>query len=233
MRRLSIIVPTLNAAAVLPVTLESLQQTVEAVPETGNPDTFVTVVDGGSTDGTREIAARFGCEVVTSPPGRGVQLARGAEATPGDWYFFVHADTRMEPGWCDCVVSAMHPEQAGVAGYFRFALDDASAEAERLERVVDWRCRTFGLPYGDQGLVISRALYEEVGGYRPIPLMEDVDIIRRIGRRRLTYFKSCAAVTSAERYRRDGYLLRSTRNLACLGLYFAGVPPRWIKRLYG
>ena len=94
------------------------------------------------------------------------------------------------------------------------------------------RCRLFRLPYGDQGLLISRALYQRLGGFKPVPLMEDVDLVRRVGWRRLTALPS-AAVTSAVRYRRDGYLLRPLRNLCCLTLYFLGVPPRAIVKLYG
>ena len=97
-----------------------------------------------------------------------------------------------------------------------------------------WRLRyaLFRLPYGDQGLLIPRRLYDEVGGFRPLPLMEDVDFMRRLGRRRIILLRP-RAVTSAERYQRDGYLRRSTRNLMCLTLYFAGVPTNVINRRYG
>jgi hypothetical protein len=118
------------------------------------------------------------------------------------------------------------------AAYFRYALDDDAPAARRLERVVAWRCRRLGLPYGDQGLLLSRALYDAVGGYRPIVLMEDVDIVRRLGRARLAALDH-KAVTSAARYRRDGYLRRSARNLVCLSAWFLGVDPRRIARLYG
>jgi hypothetical protein len=120
----------------------------------------------------------------------------------------------------------------GRAAYFAFALDDPSPEARRLERLVAWRCRALALPYGDQGLLVSRALYDAAGGFRPLPLMEDVDFVRRLGRRRLAALPP-AAVTSAERWRREGWRRRSARNLACLSLWFLGVPPGAIKRLYG
>lgn len=100
-----------------------------------------------------------------------------------------------------------------------------------LEATVLWRCRVLALPYGDQGLLISRGFYEELGGYRAVPLMEDVDLVRRIGRRRLRALPA-RAVTSAEKYRRDGYLIRPLRNLLCLGLYSVGVPPRYIESIY-
>ncbi len=92
--------------------------------------------------------------------------------------------------------------------------------------------RWLALPYGDQGLLIHRDFYNAIGGFRPMPLMEDVDIVRRIGRARLVVLP-VAARTSAARWRKDGWLMRGSRNLACLALYFVGVSPRFIKRLYG
>jgi hypothetical protein len=88
------------------------------------------------------------------------------------------------------------------------------------------------LPYGDQGLLIHRSLYDRVGGYRPLPLMEDVDMVRRLGRRRVTVLDA-SAITSARRWRQDGWLRRSARNLLCLALFYAGVPAERIARLYG
>ena len=118
------------------------------------------------------------------------------------------------------------------AAYFRFGLDDGSASARRLEAMVAWRSRVLALPYGDQGLLISRELYERIGGFRPLPIMEDVDIVRRLGRRRLQAMAG-RALTSAAKFRRRGYLLRSTRNLFCLALFFLGVPTPLIARIYG
>ena len=118
------------------------------------------------------------------------------------------------------------------AAVFRFVLDDEDARARRVERLTRWRARVLGLPYGDQGLLISRRFYEGLGGYRPIPLMEDVDLARRIGRRRLEVLEA-DAVTSSERYRRDGWIVRPLRNLTILALYFLGLPPRLLVRLYG
>ena len=123
------------------------------------------------------------------------------------------------------------PENHHRAAVFTFRLDDDNRSARRLESIVDWRTRVLGLPYGDQGLLISRAFYTELGGYQPLPLMEDVDFIRRIRGSRISVL-GIPALTSADRYRRGGYLLRPLRNLLCLGLYFLGLPPRLIERLY-
>ena len=220
---LSVIIPTLNAADPLPALLAGLRACAAEI----------VVADGGSTDGTARLAERAGALAVDAPRGRGHQLAAGAAAASGDWLLFLHADCRLGNGW-EAAVRAFiaAPGAAGRAGYFAFALDDPIPAARRLERLVRWRCRLLALPYGDQGLLISRRLYDEVGGFAAIPLMEDVDLVRRLGRRRLAAI-SLPLYSSARRYREDGYLRRKLRNLFCLSLYFAGVKPRHIARIYG
>ena len=215
---LSVVIPALNAATALPATLAAL----------GGAPAEVVVVDGGSTDGTDDLAAQLAAVVVRAPRGRGGQLAAGAAAARGPW-LLLHADTVLAPGWGTAVRHAMR--DPGRAAYFRFALDDVAPAARRLERAVAWRCRVLALPYGDQGLLVHRDLLGALGGIRPLPLMEDVDLIRRLGRARLAALP-VAAVTSAARWRAQGYLRRSARNLGCLALFFLGVPPRIIARLY-
>lgn len=221
---LSIVIPTLDAAIGLPATLATLS-TAELPME-------IIVADGGSMDATAELAAATGARVIPSPPGRGGQLAAGAEASVGNWLLFVHADTRPGPGWSTVVRRFMaESENTYRAAYFQFALDDPAPAARRLERIVDWRCRIAGLPYGDQGLLISRTFYDHLGGFRRMPLMEDVDMARRIGKSRLMPL-AAQAVTSAERYRRHGYLLRPALNLVCLGMYLLGLPLSMIQGIY-
>jgi rSAM/selenodomain-associated transferase 2 len=224
---ISVIVPTFNAATTLASTLECLSLTrPELVRE-------IVIADGGSNDGTVAIASRFGCKIVHAGKGRGTQLRRGALATTQEWLLFLHADTVLASNWGDAIVSFSQQKRSyEIAGVFAFRLDDNTPGARLIERLVAARVRLLALPYGDQGLFVSRALYDEIGGFSDIPLMEDVDIVRRIGRRRLTVLPA-AAVTSAEKYRRDGYIFRSARNLFCLGLYFLGVPPKRILNLYG
>jgi rSAM/selenodomain-associated transferase 2 len=219
------VIPTLNAARHLGATLAAL------APARGDLVREVVVADGGSTDGTPDLARSLGARVVAAPRGRGPQLRAGGEAADASWLLFIHADTRLAPGWTAAAEAFMRTGEARAAT-FRLRLDDDAPAARRLERAVAWRTRALGLPYGDQGLLIPRDLYRSLGGYAPVPLMEDVDLARRLGRHRLALLDA-DAVTSAERYRRSGYLARSSRNLALLALYFAGVRPERLARLYG
>lgn len=219
---ISVVIPTLNAAAGIAATLQSVE---EGAGE-------IVVVDGGSTDETCDIASAAGARVVRSEKGRGQQLSAGAAAATGDWLLFLHADTVLrEGGLADVSAFVVHPENEDCAAVFTFALDDPSPQARRMERLVAWRTRRLGLPYGDQGLLISRNHYDRIGGYRPMPLMEDVDIVRRIGRSNFDVLTT-RAVTSAGRYRRGGWWGRPIRNICCLALYFLRVPPRILVRLY-
>jgi rSAM/selenodomain-associated transferase 2 len=225
---LSVIIPTLDAATTLPATLAALEPARD-----GGLLGEVLVVDGGSADATVQIAADWGARVLVAPRGRGSQLSAGGAATAGDWLLFLHADTRLAPGWAAAARAFMaRPGSGERAAVFHLALDDADPRARRIERLANWRGRALGLPYGDQGLLIARAFYRNLGGYRPLPLMEDVDLARRIGRRRIVLLEA-EAMTSAARYRRDGWWLRPLRNLALLGLYYLGAPTGWLKRLYG
>ncbi len=226
---LSIVIPALDAAATLAPALAALEEGRAAglVRE-------VLVVDGASRDGTSGLAEAAGAKVVEAgATGRGRQLVAGAQAAAGDWLLFIHADTRLSAGWSEAVGRFLaDPDKAERAGYFPLALDDPAPQARRIERLANWRARRLGLPYGDQGLLIARRFYDRVGGYRPLPLMEDVELVRRIGRRRLVALAG-RAVTSAARYRRDGWWARPLRNLTLLTLYFLGLPPAWLRRLYG
>jgi rSAM/selenodomain-associated transferase 2 len=228
---ISVIIPTLNADAGLAQTLAAL------VP--GALDGLireVIVVDGGSRDRTAEIADEAGVTLVTRGGGRGCQLAAGAARARFPWLLFLHADTVLDPGWQREATAFMEAIDTGkrppAAAAFRFALDDAGLRPRLLERLVALRCTLLRLPYGDQGLLMPKALYGDIGGYPAHPLMEDVGLVLRLGRRRVSLLRT-RAVTSAVRYRRDGYARRSLRNLACLTLFFLRAPHRLIARVYG
>ena len=210
------IVPTLDAADHLGSCLAAL----------GDADAII-VADGGSSDSTLTIARAAGARIVSSARGRGIQLAAGAAAATGDAFLFVHADTRLSPGWR--AIADAHLATSNRPACFRLKLDDSAWQARLVEQAVWARTRLAGLPYGDQGLLVSRASYDAAGGFRPLVLMEDVDLVRRLGR---PVMLAGDALTSAARWRRDGWARRSARNLACLSLWRLGVSPERIARLY-
>ncbi|MFC7536752.1 TIGR04283 family arsenosugar biosynthesis glycosyltransferase [Sphingomonas sp. GCM10030256] len=214
--RISAIVPTLNAAAHLEPCLAAL----------GGADEII-VTDGGSTDETLAIARGAGARVVSGPAGRGVQLAAGVAAAAHDGLLFVHADTRLSPGAVEHVRA--HLARSARPACFALRLDDEAWQARLVESAVAVRTSLFRLPYGDQALAVRRAVYEQMGGFRPLPLMEDVDLI---GRLPPVVMLPHEAHTSAERWRSDGWVHRSARNLLCLALWRAGVRPERIARLY-
>lgn len=221
---LSVIIPALNAAATLGPCLDCLTEA------TGLE---VIVVDGGSGDTTADLARGWGASLICADRGRGLQLRAGADRARGPWLLFLHADTRLEAGWSRAVrrwIRCAAPQKDFAV--FTFKLDSNDWRARLLERLVSWRVRWLSLPYGDQGLLIHRDCLEHVGGYAPLPLMEDVDLVARLRPAGLTQLRPLA-VTSAVRWRTDGWLRRSLRNLGCLTLFKLGVSPEWIARLYG
>jgi rSAM/selenodomain-associated transferase 2 len=228
---ISVVVPTRNSEASLPTTLASLvTAAVDGLVRE------VIIVDGGSSDGTAGIADQTGARLIVSARGRGSQLAAGARAARFPWLLFLHADTALEDGWEREAMTFVSRIEAGEcapsAAAFRFALDAQGLRPRLLERLVALRCAALRLPYGDQGLLVQKRLYEALGGYRPLLLMEDVDLVRRLGRGRITMLRA-RAVTSALRFQREGYWRRSARNLVCLTLYLCNVPIATIHRLYG
>lgn len=225
---LSIIIPTLNAAEAVAPLLSDLVEGVGAglVKE-------LLITDGGSQDDVAQIAEGVGARLVVGAPGRGGQLARGAAAARGDWLLFLHADSRLPPGWSAVVERFLRgaSPSAPNAAVFRLLFDDAGFAARWVAGWANTRTRLAALPYGDQGLLIARAHYDDVGGYPDQPLMEDVAIARAIGRRRLEMLP-IALTTSADRYRRDGWMKRGLKNWTCLILYYLGTSPERIAERY-
>lgn len=226
---ISVIIPTFDAAHDLPATLCAL------VPAAADGLVREVIVsDGGSQDETLIIAEAMGCGIVRADKGRGTQLAAGAAQARGPWLLFLHADTLPGPGWeqeVSTFIERADKQGDDRAACFTFALDGFGMKARLLEGMVALRCVVFALAYGDQGLLIRLSHYRRLGGFRQIPLMEDVDLVRRIGRRNLHILRT-KAITSARRYENDGYVRRSLRNLSCLALYLLGASPEALTRRY-
>lgn len=219
---ISIIIPTLNAADRLPGTLSALAEGLEAglIRE-------LVISDGGSTDATRQVAEDAGALWIEGAAGRGGQLARGADVARGAWLLFLHADTRLGPGWAGAAQN--HLEQYS-AGYFRLRFRAGGIGPLLVAGWANLRAQLFALPYGDQGLLIPRGLYAEAGGFPDIALMEDVAMARAL-RGRLTPLRA-DAWTSAERYCRQGWLRCGARNLLTLTRYLCGTDPDRLARSY-
>lgn len=227
----SVVIPALNSEPTLPATLTAL---VPAALEGLVRE--VIVVDGGSLDRTREIADHAGAEVITAPPTRGAQLRAGANAARHQWLLFLNADTVLDGGWEREAAHFMQRVDSGssrhAAAVFHFALDDDGFAPRALESIVRLRGALLRPPYGDQGLLISRRQYNKVGGFRPLPLLEDVDFIRRLGTRRVKLLAP-RAVSSAARYRREGYIRHALGNQRRRLLYALRLAPARAAQLQG
>lgn len=222
---ISVIIPTLNVAYNMVPCFEALAE--------GLMDGLIReliLADGGSRDAIAEVADAAGAHLVTSAPGRGIQLAAGAMAARGEWMLFLHSDTVLEPGWTREVRRHL-AAGPGKAGYFRLRFDTHGAAPQLVAGWANLRSSLLALPYGDQGLLISRSLYRSVGGYPQIPVMEDVALARRLGHRRLGRIEA-DAITSSQRYLTEGWLRRGSHNFASLALYFLGAPLDRVQQFY-
>lgn len=208
---ISVIVPVLNAQTTLGGCLQALMEGLEAglIRE-------LIVCDGGSDDATADVAKDWGAEVIVSAPSRGGQLQAGCAAAKGDWLLVLHADTVLQAGWVAPVARHL---QSSKAGWFTLAFDARGLAPVLVAGWANLRSQ-FGLPYGDQGLLISRQLYDQIGGYSDIPLMEDVAIARALTGQLAKV--DAVAVTSAAKFQTQGWVRRGLRNLWTLVQYFAG-----------
>lgn len=221
---ISIIIPTLNCAAQLPDTLARVMEGLDAglVRE-------LVISDGESNDDVQRLADEVGATFISGAAGRGGQLSRGAEAASGAWLLFVHADTWLPQGWGDAALAHLPHEDNALV--FSLSFRAKGPMARLTSAWANLRTRLFGLPYGDQALLISRKLYDEIGGHPHYPLMEDVAIARKLGRARIT-LSPCAVQTDPSRYQAHGWLVQGGRNLWRLTRYLAGTPPERLAQDY-
>ena len=221
---LTVIIPNLNQADRLRALFGQLSETDKAA------DVKIILSDGGSKDESLDVAIQAGARIVMGCCGRGHQLRRGVRLADSEWLLFLHADSELGDAWLTQVKKFIqrHPKKAG---YFDMRFKATGVAPRFCEFSVGLRSFFLGLPYGDQGLLISRAHYEEVGGYSPLPLFEDVDLIRKIGRGGLKAVK-CPLWTDASKYERDGYFRRGWRNIKLARRYYKGADPAELSRIY-
>jgi len=220
---LSIVIPTYNEASRLPACLNALVgASINGLVRE------VIICDRG------EIASEFGARIVSGAQGRGAQLKAGAAETRGDWLLFLHADTVLSEAWSK-EVDDFILQDAMAIGVFRLNFDPETRASKIVAKGAMIRTKILKSPYGDQGLLISRELYEKIGGYRAIPLFEDVDIIDRVIRasgRVAIEILDAWATTSAVRYVERGFIRRVLKNFGCILMFRLGVSPARIHDWY-
>ena len=190
----------------------------------------VVVVDGGSTDGTRERAAS-GARVVLAPRGRASQMNAGARAASGETLLFLHADARLPAGAAAAVRAALADPGVG-GGAFRMRIDDGRAWYRIVTALAQARAALCGITLGDQAIFVRREAFAAAGGFRPIPILEDLDLVERLRRRARFRILRPEVVSSPRRWESRGRWRTSLANLLILLLYRAGARPETLAGLY-
>ena len=222
---IGVVIPTLNEAEFLPALLEDLRRVVVPLD--------IVIADGGSSDGTISAASAAGVRTVVAPRGRARQMNAGARAVAGQWLMFLHADSRLPTQARRALLNAVVDEPQLEAAVFGFSIDLPPGWKRFIEVGQVWRQRIYGLPYGDQGLLIRRELFDAVGGYPDVPLLEDVATLRALRRRARVRTLPAAIVTSGRRYQREGVVRTWLRHTAIIFLYLVGVRPEHLVRWHG
>ena len=221
---LGVVIPTLNEAEFLPALLADLSKlTVEHE---------VVVCDGGSTDATRKLARAGGATVVVARRGRAHQMNAGVRVLETPWLLLMHADSRLPPPGRDCLVRRLADGTETRPAYFRFSLDGKGWFWRFIELGQSLRERITGLAYGDQGLLVRRADLDTVGGYPPIPVLEDVAVVRALRAAGPVQRLSAALPTSPHRFQEEGRWRAWLRNTGILAMTLLGVAPEKLAGLY-
>lgn len=221
---LSIIIPTLNEEA-------SIGKTLKALSAWASANTEVIVADGGSEDSTTAIAQHFGARVVVSERGRGNQLHCGAQNARGENLLFLHADTTCSRDATESMEAVLSTDLTIAGGNFDVCFDGQT----RAACFMTWlypKLGKLGLCYGDSGIFVRASVYKQIGGFRPIPLFEDLDFVRRLKKAGRMVHLPVAVVTSSRRFENRSFALTFARWSILQSLYWLGVPPRILNQLY-
>jgi rSAM/selenodomain-associated transferase 2 len=218
--KISVIVPALNEESTLPKALASVPRDAEVI-----------VADGQSADGTREVAAQLDARVVTGEPGRGAQMNLGAKHAGGETLLFLHADCVLDPG-ADKAIEEALTDRRIVGGSFHLRIRPAGLGLAVVSLGSNLRARFLMLPYGDQALFVRRSVFEELGGYREIPIMEDVDLVRRLRKRGRLRHLDASVTTTPRHWERLGPMLTTLLNWIAVTAFTLGAPPSKLASVY-
>lgn len=220
--KISIIIPTLNEELLIGKLLGSIDKSLAEV----------IVADGGSTDDTIKIATSSGAIIVENiKSGRGSQMDSGAKIARGDILLFLHCDTRLPHNWLNIIIETINTEGV-IGGAFTFKTDGVGIKFRVLEKFVKIRNNLLGLVYGDQGIFVIRDVFHKIGGFRSLPLMEDVDCLRRLRKRGKFIVIKDEIITSSRRWEKNGFFKNTLRNSLYILLYFIGIKPSSIYKFY-
>ncbi len=228
---IAVVIPALDEAEGIAATISSalgveipnVTRSSQGSEGRGDPVSVeVIVVDGGSRDETAERARNAGARVISAQRGRARQLQIGFQASKGDVVLFLHADTRLPPGWASAVCDALDDARA-VGGAFRLRFDERSARMRRVEWWARLRIALLRFPFGDQGIFVRRPVLEAIGGVPDVPVMEDVDLVHEMKRRGRLVLLPEAATTSARRYSDHGVGRTSVLHFVALVAWGLGV----------
>lgn len=220
--KISIIIPTYNEQA-------NIRDAIACTQPSSNVE--LIVVDGGSQDETVSIAKSLNVKVITCDPGRATQMNTGAMAASGDILLFLHADTRLPPGFDQMIRHAVQQPQI-VAGAFALQINASLWSLRWVETGVNWRSRFCQMPYGDQAIFLTAELFYKVGHFPKLPIMEDFELIRRLKTIGKIYIINVPVITSARRWLQKGVFYTTILNQIVITAYLLGVSPQRIRRWY-
>jgi rSAM/selenodomain-associated transferase 2 len=235
--RVAIVVPTLNEESTIARTLPAAQAALAALAarEPRAADSELVVADGGSRDRTVAVAGALGARVVACPAGRGGQLNRGAAATTAEILLFLHADTTLPEGALAAIRAALGGEDGSrpaIGGAFLVRFDESRPLLRLGAWLINQRTRATRLPLGDQAHFVTRAAFEQLGGYRDWPILEDLDFAWRLRRHGRTVILRQRVTTGARRFVELGVARTVATNWLIWLLFVAGVSPRRLARFY-
>lgn len=217
---ISVIIPTLNEESCLGHTLKSIGSGIEII-----------IVDAGSSDSTIKIANKLTDKIILSEKGRGSQMDRGAREAAGDVLLFLHADTILPKDWKEQIAASLKDDRI-VAGGFRLKIDSKKYFFRLIEKMVNLRSKYFGLIYGDQAIFVRTDVFFAAGGFAGLPLMEDVDLMRRLRKKAKPILLKAYVCTSPRHWEQRGIFKTTVRNWIFLFLYSIGIPPERLYQCY-